>query len=231
MRKLPYTYDVTVFDGPLTPEAEYFTGILLSDGSLSIASEHNARLSLGMTDRDVVEKFQKFMQTDQIIKTRQEEPRWTSNGRGKMYLSVRKPLHSIGLSCANLAARLVELGVHPRKSNDAKVCAEVAYSLPFWRAMVDGDGSIPTDKSKRWRSTPRITLYGTQDVCESFRNYGLFVGVERVSVLPNRRGKKLFCAWCEGDDAFLLIENLYGNAPEHLRLERKYQKAMSLFRE
>lgn len=223
MSKLKYTYDSTVFDGPLTREAAYFTGLLVSDGSLAVYSPNSGRLSLTLTDKDSVEKFRAFLKTDLKVRTRNPAPSWTSNGRGKMYYTTRKPQYSLSISCTPMVPRLNELGLYPNKTLNAYIAAEVADNCDFWRGMIDGDGCL-TDGSK-----PRLRLDGTLGVCNAFRTYcAHIVPIDEILLHHGHASQRnYYQVEFTGKHSVTIMEHLYRDAPEQMRMERKYEIAMS----
>jgi predicted transcriptional regulator with HTH domain len=189
----------------LTPEAEYWLGFLLADGCITEGS----RLELGLSrkDRAHLEKFQSFIGSDHPIKdTFTRSGGYTSEGS------------RVSIRSERLCNNLLKWGITPRKTFTAEVVPELKSSRDFYRGLIDGDGCVHRDRST-------IMLLGTENVVSQFL---MFVKTKHSRCRNNIRPcNNIFQVAITGPASRAILDALYTNAPEHIRLERKYQRAMA----
>ena len=208
-----YPLDETVFDD-LTPEAAYWVGMLHADGHISKDREYSVDLVQHKNDKDVIEKFVKFLKTDRPI----AEVKDTNTLR-------------IRFGCERIHKRLRELGFTHDKTYTGKPPEQLKDSLDFWRGVIDGDGCLWTGSRKDsiYYRRRKITLSGTEATCEGFKQFVLKNDIKsNVSVLkvPN---ESTWVIGYEGVIADRVATLLYKDAIVYM--ERKYQKYLEFIQE
>lgn len=138
-----------VFDVLETPEQFYWLGFLLADGCVT-SRESRPVVALGLSQRDSahVERFRQFI----------------SSGHR---LEVARGACALGVVAPHMAARLMELGIEPRKSGREQASQELSGSRDFWRGVLDGDGWIKYHRNG-WGE---VGLCGSEVLCGQFLSY------------------------------------------------------------
>ena len=123
----------------VTPEAAYWLGFLMADGSVQNGVRHSLKIQLATIDGCHVRKFRDFLKSGHKISVRPP--------RTFMSPSISdKPIndsgsYSIVIHSHRLADVVCQYGVVPNKSHVATV-QKIASHPDFWRGVVDGDGHI-----------------------------------------------------------------------------------------
>ncbi len=193
-----------------TRQSDYFAGLMFADGN--VASSGNwCSIELQSRDISILKHLRDFVVPGRTVKRTR---RRTKHGKGEYAKLV---MHS-RLLCEDLA----RYGVIPAKSKIASVPREMRSSIEFWRGVVDGDGTIIMS-----RDDPAVILYGTEAVCRQFATFTQ--RSLRCKALPVVEATRIRRVAVYGwHKAITLIRILYGDAPEKLRLERKYKYAMRI---
>ena len=139
-----HTLNEHAFDDLSNQDVAYWLGFLYADGGMFLSKDgmYHIGLTLAGKDRDHIERFALFLETDQRILDRKDQ-----------FAS------QIVITSKYLCSRLVEIGVVPRKT--FKI--EFPEFLPsesvhhFIRGYFDGDGSIYTRVRKGY-ITPQSTF-------------------------------------------------------------------------
>lgn len=141
-------------DAECNREACYWLGFLLADGCVTEKAVGQTMLSVGLHRKDVdhLRRLRDFLGSSHSI---------SDNGRHVRY-SVKSD---------HLAQTLSTYGIVPRKSLIAKVPEVMKFNRDFWRGVVDGDGCLSFYKHRRGWIRPTISLIGTLNVIESFRDF------------------------------------------------------------
>lgn len=200
-----YTINESVFDA-LTPETEYWLGMLITDGSVTDGDgTPRLELQLKLSDEPHVKAFRSFMGSDAPISHKMNKIR----GNWSCCWSVRSK---------KLASVLSRWGITSRKTFVTDAHESLRNSRHFWRGVVDGDGEI-VDRN----GYPGINIVGTHTLCKQFLEFcsGIVKHPERMFLCGNRN----YCATVRGNDALLVKEALYRDAP--VALERKHSKALA----
>jgi hypothetical protein len=188
-----------VFD-EISEESAYWIGFLMADGCVTYRRGCYAiALVLKVSDREHVGDFLKFLGSNNILT---EEPK---NG------SVRATVQS-----KRLAEALAKFGVTPRKSKTARVIG-LETSVPFWRGVVDGDGSVFHDAKGR----AGITLCGSEALVGQFSEFVRTVSPDCKANIHRMKG--IFSFAVNGTHAYRVAESLYGNCT--VALARKLESA------
>lgn len=184
----------------LTPDDLYWLGWLASDGCLDWQSNRGWRviLELKESDKALVERFAVFIGAKPPTQ-RKATRAWRSC-----------------LSSNVIGARLFDLGITARKSNNLVVKPELARSPHFWRGVFEGDGSYNLND----RKYPCVSFgSGSKAFLEQLHEFQ-----------PNQFGKLCktktnFWATTIYDfgDVRRFLTRIYKDSTKETRLERKYQ--------
>jgi len=212
-RKYPINH--RFFENVDTEEKAYWWGFLLADGCVSGS---HVLLALARTDEGHIFKFRDAVGSTAPVTHQENSPNNFSGGKG----SAR-----IGLGSRQMVTDLALLGVTPRKT----FCTRVDRNLlspelerHFWRGMIDGDGCLSWDKTGRGR--PVLSLAGTWEVCNSFREWVLEVSGRDHSVRPH---SNIFVIKIGANETYQTVVNLlYGDCS--VSLDRK-QARFGLYNE
>ena len=211
----------------ITPEAVYWVGFLMADGS--VTNGNTVGVVLSERDVDHVEKFRQFMGSrNKIIR---EIPSRYSDSH-KMTLACRFAFRSARV-CADLAAH----GVVRQKTHTAKASNQLAMNRDFWRGVVDGDGHVALHhmpsyfnrhpKINAWskpRDVARLELVGSKVLLTQFLEFVISVVPDtKASVRPH---KSIFRVSIGGLTAARVVDNLYTGAT--VALERKANAAINI---
>lgn len=114
----------SLFQSPLTPDELYWCGVIHADGTIDRA---RMRMRLVQKDRHMLEELLKFLDQDTVISyTAREYGFGWSEGYSA---TTRKGVQ-----------QLLDLGVK------GQPVPELYNSRHFWRGLIDGDGSVYTNK-------------------------------------------------------------------------------------
>lgn len=132
-----YAYDETAFDAPLSDNAAYWIGFLMTDGCIADPRGKNEsptiKLQLAAKDESHIESFRSFLRAEHPIQT---------TGSSKYAKSFNSgPAKVFSIRSKSLVRQLATYGVVPRKTHIAKVVG-LELNPHFWRGCIDGDGSI-----------------------------------------------------------------------------------------
>jgi DNA-binding transcriptional regulator WhiA len=160
-QKQYYNYNRNFFEKIDNPVKAYILGFIVSDGHIrKDSSGYYLMFSIKKEDKYLLESFCVVLGAS--IHAQNLVKRKSSND-GSYYLRFASKklvcdLYSLGVPIKNKSLKAVPI--------DCK-----KYNQDFWRGMFDGDGSI--GKASKNQKTPslRITLTGTQEVCEGFEKY------------------------------------------------------------
>lgn len=148
-------YNLTAFD-EWDPDMAYALGLFFADGCLTHQG-HSWKLLMTNTDLATVEWWDQFIgNPGQVV----EHKRLSKKGGG-----FRQQCYLSTASSDTLAARLLSLGVVPRKSTEPGPLPEVPreFEVHFVRGFFDGDGGV-------WREGGRIRASLTCNL-DSFRDW------------------------------------------------------------
>lgn len=144
-----YSVDDAAFD-VLTPEAEYWIGLLMADGCVYQQQGTQARIWLTLHQKDI-----------QHLRAY------------RSFLKATNPIHLQGdgtarvcITSAQLAEALAAHGVCPAKSPSARAL-QLAASRHFWRGVVDGDGCI----RRRRDGFASLFLVGSEALMGQFEQF------------------------------------------------------------
>ena len=199
-----YSLDDTVFDS-INEFSSYFAGFLMADGCIATPryGENSVGLVLQGRDRELIEKFARFLKTDYPI-----------------YYTKRDGQFGVKVASNKLAKSLENWGVTPRKTFTAKIPEHLKDNRDFFRGLIDRDGWVTITKRDK-----AIGVVGTKDICASFQGF-----YQRKSGDPFSR-VVLPCRGCysvhiSGKASLVLGDLLYKDSAVYL--DRKYKKYQEL---
>jgi Mor family transcriptional regulator len=152
-----YQFDITVFD-EINEESAYWLGVLISDGCVCYSGRGDPKITLSLNDKEHIWKFREFMKSNHPIIS-----------CGKQAKQARLTIRS-----GELAKRLEEYNMTPRKSFTATVPDCLLDNRHFFRGMIDGDGYVViTVKSKKRPNYlyPILGLCGSFNTISQFKDY------------------------------------------------------------
>jgi hypothetical protein len=201
-----YPLDEAAFDPPLSAEARYWIGMLITDGGITTnANRGTPRITLSLkgTDAEHVERFRDFLKTTHPL----------------YYDGVRAV--TLQVSSLRLTQALAYYGVVPRKSHCARV-RDLENDPHFWRGVIDGDGCLGFNK-QGGKLYPRLGLCGAQPLLNQFVSFtAAFLG-RRVNVHPR---STIFQMYFHSHEAVQVVSRLYDNCP--IALSRKLAVAREI---
>lgn len=203
--------DVNCFSDPFNnPTAAYFVGLLMADGSIS----KRGCVSFGVKESDgaVVHALNEFLGGKYAVSLRRP-----SAGKYGSSSTVR-----ISFQCTKVAEDLKKWGVSQRKTETAEVLGGVNRLAAFWRGMVDGDGYVSNP-----RGCPRISLCGTQRVCEQFATFVRLHSPQWKGDVANTSHRFLKTVTAGGKSALPIAKALY--TPGCIAIPRKAAVAFAWF--
>lgn len=213
-RSQVYALRHDAFSSPLSEEAIYWIGMLMSDGCVSVRGESFA-ISLGLNEDDHghVDEFRKFLGSDRPVAI--EPPNGSSRfgSRGQARLSV----NSVQIACD-----LARYGVVPRKSLIADPVGGIELLPAYWAGAVDGDGHL------MWKGgRPTIGITGSLRTTLKFRDF-IRQYSPAFDAEPAPQGN-VFHLRVSNRLALPVIKALYENRP--YALARKREMALRIIRE
>lgn len=185
-------------------EKAYWLGIILSDGSIT----NNNTISLGLKDKEHVEKFQKAIGAvnNKIIEIKDD--RWS-----KFCVNYRFTMRD-----TQMAKDLAQYGCVNNKSyyNFSFPSLKEEYLFDFIRGYFDGDGSIYFTNNKYV-----ISFVGHKEFLEALK---VILGKEKLSLCQNSISKITYdLKICGKKDIQRILTLMYKNSTEETRLNRKYK--------
>lgn len=195
------TLNESVFDEPVTPEAAYWVGLLMADGTVHHKTNATT-LRLQVDHIKHIEHFRAFLATTSKISIVEA---WVKLPNGRRVFSK---MASITACSEHIKKRLASFGVRPRKSYCATLGGHLASSVDCWRGLVDGDGWLGDPLNSDGRKRPVIGLTGTRAIAEQFvafvRTLAPFTG-------KPYRDHKSWSVAIGGRSAVIVIKALYGH--------------------
>jgi len=198
------------------PEIAYATGLLATDGCLSIDGRH---IELTSKDEEQLKNFMYCIDKDVVIRTK------TSGFTGK-------PVAHIQFSDVTLYRFLIKIGMTPRKTMTlGALLVPDDFFFDFLRGHHDGDGSFSSYYDPRWKSSFMFYLSFTsasdahllwirQVVQRLTGAQGHLVRSATSTLIQLRYAKR---------ESLLLLEQMYKN-PKAICLSRKRLKISKALR-
>jgi hypothetical protein len=198
--------DERAFD-TITPEAAYWLGLLMSDGSVLHIPSPNIVLQLTTPDEYQIEAFKSFLKSKHKVSYLPQKI--TSQGL------TQRPRARISIVSKRLGYVLSKFGIIPNKSKNA--CAAHIHNHPdFWRGMIDGDGHIGENS---------FTLIGTKAIIYQFNDFCKNL-CPQIHIRLFERGN-IWGANINGKSASIILYSLYHDKTPCLA--RKSRAATALY--
>lgn len=193
-----YTLNHAAFAAPLTPEAQYWVGMMMTDGFIMRRKgcSPTAGIQLSQKDDAHIVAFGKFLGTDQTP-TRFQPKRYAKSFNSG-------PASRIDVRSRQIVADLATYGVVQNKSHVAEARNGIELSPHFWRGCIDGDGSIAFHPT-----APYASLCGASyKFMKQFSDFCISVAAGvRATVNESRPG--FYNVRIGGGYAILLLRELY----------------------
>lgn len=162
----------------MRPEALYWAGFLMADGSISHDKSGKRSPSISFelkeSDRESVERFRDFIGSTHKI----QECRHLDRRTGLTHRSVRIQVRS-----TMLVEDLASLGVCGSKQAREKALGEAPMSRDFWRGYMDGDGCYSVT-----RGYPQMNVVGSLELLEQFRAFMESDGISVRNKISHKPG-------------------------------------------
>jgi hypothetical protein len=146
-----YPLNEAAFALPLSPAAEYWAGMLITDGCVS---DGVIKIALAEVDERHLAEFRAWI----------GGPPLRREGKAAAFVWAA--------FSRRLEADLGALGIVARKTASAAAEHILAASPDFWRGVIDGDGWI----SKRGVNRDSLRLYGAQPLLQQFSDWHGHIG-------------------------------------------------------
>lgn len=209
-RRWKYSVNHNFLD-ELTPESEYFCGIIASDGWLT--TDNNSKyIGIKQKEGEFIQKIKTLVVNNNVLKLSYYKKKTVGNAYTFVFSSPR------------IFDRLNSFGITERKSKSLFITnARLVNSTHFWRGMYDGDGSFMLAKD----GSPRIQLASGSEFIKNNLSDFLQKNIDPSAYLSRSRHMYRFF---RKHTARQFIEKVYLNAPAHIRHDRKYDAALKLYK-
>src|SRR5665213_2464329 len=129
-----YQYNEDVFKRPLSDGAEYWLGLIVTDGCIT---NRVLRISLSGEDQEHIRSLKDFLGGGGLSVVK-------ANPNAKIMGKTVNKKESLYLSVCNqpIVRDLTNLGITSRKSLTVALCPEFVRSANVWRVVFDGNGTI-----------------------------------------------------------------------------------------
>ena len=196
-----YSLNQDYFNQPLDENRAYWIGFLIADGGI-----YGNQIILNLKDKEHIRKFKLALNYGGSISHRNYKEKYEG--------------WSIQVTSKKMVDSLIKFGIVPRKSFKTYIPSDFPQNLlkPLFRGLVDGDGCI-YKTNKKWG----LDLLGTKQLVTFFKNW-----INRQT--KNTKGsivkkERIWVTKFGGNPSTWEVANLlYENAPQEIRLERKYLK-------
>nr|WP_142412628.1 LAGLIDADG family homing endonuclease [Clostridium sp. Marseille-P7770] len=213
-----YHLNESYFDCIDTPNKAYVLGLMCADGC-NFPPKHTAFISLQESDKDLLEKIRKEMDSDQPLRIIDQSKRNDNN-------YTYNNMCTFNMYSTHICDSLTKLGVVRNKSLTLEFpnIPEYLYSH-FVRGYFDGDGSIYQYVKNKNNKSIRLTFTSTDSFCKKLKEIienklGIYCGIYDASC-HNGITKVLALT---GSSSIKLLNWMYEDAD--LFLQRKYDRFM-----
>lgn len=211
-----YSLNEEYFDCINTPNKAYILGLMCADGC-NYPPKHTAFISLQESDKDLLEKIRKEMDSNQPLRIIDQSNRKYNN-------YTYNNMCTYNMYSTRICDSLTRLGVVKNKSLILEFpnISETLYSH-FIRGYFDGDGSIYQYIKNENNKSIRLTFTSTEKFCNKLKEIienelGIYCGIYDASC-HNGITKVLSIT---GTSSVKLLNWMYNNAD--LYLQRKYDR-------
>lgn len=213
-----HSFNENAFSDVEEQECAYFYGWLLTDGNIKETKYgHQVSIELGLKDIQILESLKAYIGNGNSIRVRHR----SDIRQDKIYSQC-----SFAFQYEPVTAKLMDLGLEPRKSKKEVCPEEFLYNRHFWRGVLEGDGYLSKVETHN-----KMQICGSETLCNQWKDYcqsivpNMYVNVyEQSNGLYNSySGKTLECK--------AVLDSLYLDTPKELRLSRKYNIYVERFYE
>lgn len=206
-----YPRKENIFSDIDSREKAYWLGVLYADGKIA---KNSNEICLGLSDKEHIEKFQKFLgAVNHKITVQVPDEKKNKLTRNFYSLSIKdKQIHD----------DLIHWGCYPNKSHLDLHIPNIKQELviDFIRGYFDGDGGFGYAKNKTKKDRLVITFAGSKTLLQEIASF-LHI---KTSLDKNQKAKDTYCLRTNKKALVQEIINyLYKDTNESIRLDRKYQ--------
>ena len=189
-----------------TEEKAYWLGVLYADGCVY---SNNYEISINITDKEHIEKFKQAIGAINHKITKTNDKRFKN----------AKTLYQFAIKDKQLHQDLIKWGCVPQKSLILNKIPNIPrdYVSHFLRGYFDGDGSLHYLKGT---NNFRISFVGTKDFLNDIQKEIQ----TNVSLQYGNTGKAFTLQIAGRKQVVRILNYLYNNSNDNIRLNRKYQK-------
>lgn len=200
-----------IWDNPFEnledPNVQYWLGWLATDGYIGTGTEKRCSLSLQMRDKDVIEKFNKFLGGNLTIYTGSHHQKF--------------PYARISFRNENIILFLESLGFNNNKTFEFNPKFTITWA--YIRGCFEGDGYL------RWGATNEFSICGGSKqhllkIKQFIESYGIKVGFYIRN--KNRKNPLYYIHIGCKKDIIQVLDNIYKDADTFMN--RKYNLARSI---
>lgn len=206
--KRGYPRDSNYFNLIDSKDKAYWLGFMYADGC--VHTDRN-EVSINITDREHVEKFKAALGAinHKITVSYPNNPEFKNP----------KPLYQFSIKDKQLHEDLIKWGCIPQKSLKLQTIPNIPrnYVSHFLRGYFDGDGSLHWVKAT---NNYRISFLGTSEFLADVQKE---TGTQQISLQPGT-GKAYVLQISGRKQVIRVLEYLYQDSTELIRLDRKYEK-------
>lgn len=186
----------------------YWIGFLMADGC--VTQTGTVKIALNSKDRNHLEKFKNFLQSEHPIKQITVTP-----FKDKTRVFEHS---SFSANSKKIVKDLNSFGVVPAKSLTAKAI-KLEMDRHFWRGVIDGDGSVLISK----RGDVSISLIGSHEIVSQFARFTKTIIHSKAKI--NTRFNNAYITF-SSRNAYKIISYLYKDCSVYL--DRKFQKYLEV---
>jgi len=206
-----YPRKENIFSKIDSKEKAYWLGVLYADGKVS---NNNYEISLGLSDKEHIEKFQKFLGATNhkiaITVPNKEKNKLTKN------------FYSLSIKDKKIHDDLIYWGCYPNKSHLDLHIPNIKenFIIDFIRGYFDGDGGFWYAKNKIKKDRLIIAFSGSKTLLQEIASF-LHIN---TSLEKNIKAKNTYCLKTNKKDLVReIVDRLYEGTNDSIRLNRKYQ--------
>jgi hypothetical protein len=199
-------------DAFFSPDAinAYWAGLMSADGTIKKHLKHDYLIELSSLDFELIEGFQKFLQTDKLIYSKIQK----INGKTSYSLTISSPYIVEDFKLWNLEPLKSRFNKIPDciRNNDEMMSQWIV-------GLIDGDGSICYVKNNKCRDNISLSLIASKDVVNFIYNWLNFPG----SITSEKGIDNLYNVSYTGKS----VVGIYNKIYRGVGLKRKWNKVES----
>jgi intein/homing endonuclease len=191
----------------LSNEEMYWSGFILADGYVK---PNYLTVELAQKDINHLNKLEEFL------------------GKCRRYTRTKK--NTVGLSCSKDFSWLTNNGIESPKTYSSNVNIDYFSNFHFIRGLYDGDGSLyETSRGIKRKDKKQMKISivtGSLEIVEGVREFAISNIRKDVPRVYEEKNYYRFIM-SRQSDLKIFLSLVYQNAPQHIRLERKYETSLS----